>query len=173
MSFPRRLLLLGSASAVAGCGFHPVYGPLAKGSGTVRPELASIFVAVMPERQGQLLRQALQRRFEGTDASVSKRYELTGGLGISAEGLGIQQDNSSTRVRVNGSCTWNLTELGSTPKLLTTGSARATDGYDVNNQQYFATDLENSATIRRLAETIADQITLDLAVYFRRRAEAV
>ena len=170
MTVPRRLVLLGAVSGLAGCGFHPVYGPLSKG-GTVRPELAAIFVAVMPERPGQLLRQALQRRFEGADAGVSKRYELTGGLAIGNEGIGIQQDTSSTRVRVNASASWRLSELGSTPKLLTTGSARATDGYDVNDQQYFATDLENSAVVSRLAETVADQIALDLAIYFRRRAE--
>ena len=171
MSLARRTLLLGAASGLAGCGFHPVYGPLANG-GTIRPELASVFVAVMPERQGQLLRQALQRRFEGTDGSVSKRYELTGGLAIGAEGLGIQQDTSATRVRINGTADWKLTELGTVSKPLTSGSARALDGYDVNNQQYFATDLETSAAIARIAETVADQITLELALFFRKRAQA-
>ncbi len=172
MSVTRRVLLLGAASGLSGCGFHPVYGPLAKGGATVRPELAAIFVAVMAERQGQLLRQALQRRFEGTDASVAKRYELTGGLGIAIETLGIQQDSSATRVRVTGNSNWSLSTLGAKPAVIKTGFARALDGYNVNNQQYFASDLEQSAAIKRLAETIADQITLDLAVFFRTRAEA-
>ena len=171
MSVARRMLLLGASAGLAGCGFHPVYGPLANGGGTVRPELAAIFVAVMPERQGQLLRQALERRFEGTDGSATKLYELTGGMNIAEEGIGIQQDSSSDRVRINASIAWTLTELGLKPKTITSGSARATDGYNVNDQQYFAADLENSAAIRRLAETLADQVTLDLAVFFRKRAE--
>ena len=167
----RRSLLLGLASSLAGCGFHPVYGPLAKGGGTVRPELAAIYVAVMPERQGQLLRQALQRRFEGADADVTKRYELTGGLVTSNEALGIQSDTSASRVRINGSASWTLTAFGSKPVIVTRGVAKATDGFNINNQQYFALDLENSAAVKRIAETIADQIALDLAVFFRKRAD--
>ncbi len=162
----RGVLALGAAASVGGCGFRPLYGTLASG-GTVRPELAAIYVAVMYERQGQLLRQALQRRFEGTDASVAKRFELTGGLAVNAEGIGIQGDSSSTRVRLNASSTWTLRRLDVATTPVTNGVARAIDGYNINNQEYFAADLEQSAAIRRLADTVADQITQDLAVYFR------
>ncbi len=171
MRLGRRALLLGAASGVSGCGFHPLYGPLAHG-GAVGPELASIYVAVMPERQGQLLRQALQRRFEGADAGVAKQYELTGGLSIAGEQLGIQQDTSATRIRLNGSASWVLRKLDPQGTVLTQGSARAIDGYNINNQQYFATDLEQGAAFRRLAETVADSITLEVAIFLRKRAEA-
>ena len=42
--------------------------------GMVTEELQAIYVAVMAERSGQLLRQALQRRFEGTGGGVAKKY---------------------------------------------------------------------------------------------------
>ncbi len=170
MKAARRALLVGGAASLAGCGFRPLYGPVSKGA-AVQPEMAAIFVAVMPERQGQLLRQALQRRFEGADSGVAKRYEVTGGLSITAEGLGIQQDTSSTRVRYNATSGWTLRTLGLQPVDLTKGNARATDGINVNNQQYFAADLEQAAAFKRLAETVADQITLDIAAFFRKRAE--
>lgn len=172
MTLRRRAVLTGAASGLAGCGFHPLYGPLTKG-GTIGPELASIYVAVMAERPGQLLRQALQQRLEGAGSGIAKQYELTGGLAISAEAIGIQQDTSTTRVRINASAGWGLRKLDPQQTLLTSGTARATDGYNVNNQQYFAADLEQSATYRRLADTIADQITLEIAAFFRKRAEAV
>jgi LPS-assembly lipoprotein len=168
----RRAVLVGAASGLAGCGFHPLYGPLAKG-GTISPEMASIYVAVMSERSGQLLRQALQQRLEGADSGVVKQYELTGGLSIAAEAIGIQQDTSSTRVRMNGTAGWTLRKLDVQQSLLTSGTGRATDGYNVNNQQYFAADLEQSAAVRRIADTVADQITLEIAAFFRKRAEAV
>lgn len=172
MMLGRRLVLTGAASGLAGCGFHPLYGPLAKG-GTIMPELASIYVAVMAERSGQLLRQALQQRLEGAGSGVAKQYELIGSLGVSAEGIGIQADTSTTRVRMNGTAGWSLRQLDPKQTVLTAGTARATDGYNVNNQQYFAADLEQSAAVRRLADTIADQITLDVAAFFRKRAESV
>ncbi len=169
MTVGRRALLLGAAGALSGCGFHPIYAPTARG-GTIGPELASIYVGVMAERQGQLLRQALQRRLEGTDAGVAKQYELTGGLAISIEAIGIQEDTSATRVRINGSSNWTLRKLDLHSTLVTQGLARATDGYNVNDQEYFAADLEQGAAYGRIAETIASEITLDLAAYFRQLA---
>jgi hypothetical protein len=46
------------------------------------------------------------------------------------------------------------------------------DGLNIFDAQYFAGDLENEAVTRRLADALADQITIQLAAYFRRRATA-
>lgn len=165
----RRLLLLGAASGLSGCGFHPVYGPLAKG-GTIRPEMAAIYVAIFPERTGQLLRQALQQRFEGTGEGVAKIYELSGGFSIAAEAIGIQQDSSSNRVRLDSRSSWQLRKLDPKQTLLTTGANHFIDGFNINNQQYFAADLEQASAFERLAQTTADQIALDIALYFRKQA---
>ncbi len=56
-------------------------------------------------------------------------------------------------------------------RTLTSGSARAVDGYDVINQQFFAGDLENEQVVRRLAEAVADQVMLQLADYFDAHAQ--
>ena len=55
---------------------------------------------------------------------------------------------------------------------LTGGNARAMDGVNINNQQYFALELEQAAAFRRIAENVADQITLDVASFLKKRAEA-
>jgi hypothetical protein len=44
------------------------------------------------------------------------------------------------------------------------------DGYNVIDQQYFALDMEQEATYRRVMEALADQITQQLAIYFDRQA---
>ena len=52
-------------AVLSGCGLHPMYA--AAGNGTPGPAqvgLAQIAVAPLYERAGQLLRQALQERFE-------------------------------------------------------------------------------------------------------------
>ena len=43
---------------------------------------------------------------------------------------------------------------------------------NILDSQYFALDLENEAVQKRVAEALADQIAIQLAAYFRRRAAA-
>lgn len=163
----RRLLVAGAAAGLGGCGFQPLYGRYGATGGALAPEFASIYVKVMSERTGQLLRQALQQRLAGTDDSGVKHYELSGGLAIAAEAIGVQQDTSSTRTRLTASSNWTLKKLDLASTTVTSGTARAVDGININNQEYFAADLESSAAYRRLADIVADQITQDLAIYFR------
>ena len=159
-----------AAASLAGCGFHPLYLPASSGGGPVPAELAAIYVTIEAERAGQLLRQALQRRLEGPGLGVAKRYELAAAPAISAEGLGIQTDTSTTRIRLNATATWYLRALDPQRTLLATGSARVLDGYNILNQQYFAADLENEAAIKRIDESLADQIVQQVAIFLRRRA---
>lgn len=161
----RRALVAGLAAGLGGCGFAPLYGR--RGVGALRPELASIYVTVMAERQGQLLRQALQQRLAGADEGGVKQYELLGGLSIAAEALGIQQDTSSNRLRFNATTNWTLRKLDVANTVVASGVAKAVDGININNQEYFAADLETSSAYRRLADEVADKIVLDLAIYFR------
>ena len=166
----RRAALAGTA-LLAGCGFHPLYAPAADGDmGPAQADLAAIWVPVIPERAGQLLRQALQRRLEGAGTGIAKRYTLTVGFALSADSLGIRPDSTATRVRIIGAAPWSLTSDTLDHRLLKQGQAHAVDGYNILDQEYFAADLENETITRRVADTLADQIVEQLAVYFRRAA---
>lgn len=169
----RRMLALTATAAVSGCGFQPVYMPTATGNaGVAQRELAAIQVALIPDRPGQLLRQALQDRLERGASGVARRYDLTVGFGIAGEGIAIQSDNTATRVRAIGSANWTLVAQDPGRTRLTAGYAKAVDAFNILDSQYFAADLENEAVQKRLAEALADQITLQLAVFFRKRAAA-
>jgi len=169
----RRRRIFGSlmgAAAVAGCGFQPMYLPDGKaGGGPAQEGLSEISVAIIPNRPGQLLRQALQARFERGGAAVARKYDLYVAYGISQQGVGIQPDSSVTRTRIVGNASWNLLAQDATRSSLTSGTARSVDGVDVVNEQFFAADINVEAAQKRVAETIADQITLQLAAYFRRK----
>lgn len=160
----RRGLVLGAPLALAACGFHPLYGTGT--TGPVRPELASIYVTLLPERNGQLLRQALQQRLEGTGSGTAKRYELSAGFVIVGEGIAIRPDGTSTRSRLIGNASWTLYALSPTRTAVTSGNARAVDGLSVVNAQYLAADLETEVASRRVADAVADQITQRLAAFF-------
>jgi len=167
----RSFLGLGLGLCATGCGFRPVYMPSASGGpGIAARELAAIDVAIIPDRPGQLLRQALQKRFEGSGAGVARIYTLGVDYSIGGEGIAIQQDNSVTRIRLIARGSWSLRAQDPAQTRLANGSARAVDGLNIFDQQFFAADLENEAVQRRLAELVADQITIQLAAFFRHRA---
>ena len=158
----RRVLVLGLAGITAGCGFHPVYGQGQPGSAA----LAAVYVNIIPNRSGQLLRQALQARLEGTSGDVPKRYTLGVGFFEAISGLDVQADNSTTRNRTVGNATWSLRSADNPAVQLAGGSVRSVDGYNIIDEQFFYLDLEEDAAEHRLAQALADQIVLAMGVYF-------
>jgi LPS-assembly lipoprotein len=167
----RRGLLAVLPTAVAlvlgGCGWHSPYAPSAEGqAGPGRTGLGLVNIPVVPERAGQELREALQARFDHGDAPVAKKYDLTINYGVGTEGLGIQPDNSTTRIRIIGNVSWALVTRDARRATVTSGQARVVDGLNPFNEQYFAQDLETEAVIRRVSEALAEKITADLALWF-------
>jgi LPS-assembly lipoprotein len=169
----RRWLLPGLLAlpvVLAGCGFQPVYMPTASGKpGVAQRELAAVYVPIIPDRPGQLLRQALQKRL-GDDAGGASAYDLQVRFAVAGEGIGIEPDTIATRVRLIGTANWTLIAHDAARSTLTSGSARSLDGLNIFDEQYFASDLESEAVQGRIAENLAQQITTQLAVWFRKRA---
>ena len=169
----RRAVLLAGGAVLTGCGFRPLYAPASSGAaGPASAEMAAIFVPVFAERSGQLLRQALQQRFEGSGTGIAKKYELIAAMTISADAIGIQRDSSSSRVRLIAAAPWFLRVLSLEHPVLAQGNSRVLDGYNIINQQYFAADLENETVTRRMASALADQITVQVGAFFLRQAAA-
>ncbi len=164
----RRALVAGLVAATSGCGFHPVYGNAGSGAGQAR--LAEVYVGLIPNRPGQLLRQALQARLEGT-ADLPKRYTLNVGYAETVQGLNVQADNSTTRNRDISVATWSLQLVDSPAVTLVSGTARSLDGYNILDEQFFYANLEQEEAQRRQVEALADQIALALGAYFDRNPE--
>lgn len=170
----RRAVLVGLAGGgLAGCGFHPLYrGTVSGNEGSARRELAGVFVDVIPDRPGQLLRQALQDRFQGSAGGDGSVYALHVDYSIAGEGIGVQSDNTVTRVRLIARALYTLRTREGAHAAVTSGAARAVDATNVIENQLFAADLETEAAQGRLANAVADQVTLQLAAFFRKRALA-
>ena len=167
----RHVLLLGFVLALGGCGFQPLYGSAGNGvAGPAEAGLAQVSVGLIPERSGQLLREALQERFERGGGGVAARYDLSIAYAVSGDALAIQPDSSASRVRLLAAATWWLTAQDPLRRTLTSGTARAMDAYNLINTQLFASDLDNEAVQRRLADAVAAQITLQLASWFDKQA---
>jgi len=170
----RRLLGLAAGLALtplAGCGFRPVYMPTASGDpGPAARELAAIHVALIPDRPGQLLRQALQQRLHGTDEGGERRYDLAVFYWITGEGVATLPDSTNTSTRMTAHANWTLSARDAAHTKIAVGSARALESFNGFDTQYFAGDLQSQQVTAQLAQQVADQITLRLATMFRARA---
>jgi LPS-assembly lipoprotein len=156
---------------LAACGFKPMYAASGTGQdGPATTGLAQISVGLIPERTGQLLRNALQERFERAGVTAARRYDLAVVFQFSADAISVQQDSSITRERFIGLANYRLISQDPSRATLTTGVARAVDGLNVFDQQFFAVDQETETVQRRVAEAVADQIALQLAAFFNKRA---
>ncbi len=171
-SLSRRHLLAAilPLTALTACGFQPVYMPTASGKpGVAQRELAAVSVGIIPDRPGQLLRQALQQRM-ASDGGGQRRYDLRVTYWIAGEGVSILSDSSATRLRLTAYANWTLVSNDTAQVRLTNGQARAIDAMNVFDQQFFALDLQNETVQQRLAEQVAEQITTQLALWFREQA---
>jgi LPS-assembly lipoprotein len=168
----RRLLLLGSAAgSLSGCGFRPIYMPSAGGEpGVAQRELSAIYVSLIPDRPGQLLRQALQQRLQGAGSSAAALYTLNVNYWITGEAIGIQPSNVATRVRYFGNASWTLIGRDPGQTHLIDGYSRAENAINLVSEQYFSADLQTEAGYGFLAQAVAKEITDRLAIFFRQKA---
>jgi hypothetical protein len=166
----RRSLCAALTTTLAGCGFQPVYMPTASGkAGVAQRELSTVFVRIIPERPGQVLRQALQKRF-ADDSGTPPQYDLQVRFSVAGEGIGVITGDISTRVRLIGNASYTLLAHDAAQTVLTSGDARAVDGLNIFDEQYFASTLETEVVQTRIADNVADQIATQLAIWFRKRA---
>ncbi|HEY4252440.1 MAG TPA: LPS assembly lipoprotein LptE [Roseomonas sp.] len=160
----RHLFALGAALALPGCGFRPLY---ATGGGTnpdAQTELSAVRVALVGERNGQILRRALQQRLQSE--GVPARYDLHTAISFGTDVQGYRQDGTPSRVRYTATANWQLFTLDTPPRPLTRGTERAFDAYNIPENQFFASDISSEASMRRMMDQLAEDMTRRLAVWF-------
>jgi LPS-assembly lipoprotein len=162
--------LAATTASLAGCGIHPLYAPNAFGgddaNAAVQQHLREVQVGFIPDRDGQLLRYALQDRLEAGQTAEITRYDLIIRYNISSIGLGLLNDNTTTYARIIAVAAWSLNAQDADRTVLTKSVSQAVDGLNSFDNQPFAQDLEVEVVHKRLANALADQITLRLAHYF-------
>jgi LPS-assembly lipoprotein len=163
-TLPRRIAVLVVVATLAGCGFHPLYGR-SSGNAQIAPEMASIYIEPIADRQGQLLRNALLGRMSSEGQA---HYRLEVKLTTTETQVLLQPDQTSAINGIGYQADFTLFE-GTTA--LTKGSISRSFSFDFLNQQYSNVSALNSIE-RRAAEEIATQISDVLATYFVRAERA-
>ena len=153
--------------ALAGCGFRPLYGTRA-GDPRVTAELASIYVQPLPDRDGQLVHNALLVRLNPGGEAQQMRYRLETTVTVNEGQVALQKDETATRANVSFATAYTLYEGDIA---LTTGHISRTFSFDYIPQQY-SNISARSDVARRAAEEIANEIRDRVAAYFLAAAKA-
>jgi LPS-assembly lipoprotein len=167
----KALALLASLTGLTACGFTPLYGDNSSDA-NVEQKMDEVSVGIIPDRTGQLLRQALQDQLQIAGAPTQERYQLSVSYAIISEATGIQEDTSATRERFSASASWALAPIGNPNKPLVTGGASTEDALNIIDQQYFQITLETNTVNQQLANEIAAQISAQVAAYFKTHPNA-
>ncbi len=162
-SNPRKFLPVLGLLALGGCGFTPLYGQ--SGGTTVARKLDTVAVGNIPDRTGQMLRESLETQMHAAGAPDTELYSLTVDYSIGDTAIGIQQDTAANRNRFIANAKWVLSPIAGGPPLAT-GMATTENAANIVDQQYFALTLETDTVNQQLADTIAAQITSQVAAYF-------
>jgi LPS-assembly lipoprotein len=156
--------LLLAGLALAGCGFHPLYGER-----EIAPsaDLAAVDVRPIPNRIGQMLELRLRDTFNPSGASVPKLYALQVVLQESRGNFAIRKDGTASREIYDIYCTFTLYRAGDHQSLFA-GQFRSNDSFDVAENEYSVVVAEQNAQSRAVRD-IGDNIRERVALFLRRQ----
>ncbi len=164
-------LALGLALAAAGCGFRPLYerggGPDCEGPGAAA-HMAAVRVAPIPDRAGQILRNALSDALAPGGRAGGAAYRLDVALEETRTDLVIRRDSASTFAKLRATGRWTLSDAA-TGKALTRGRSEATAVFNIVESGYANLNARRAAR-ERAARAVAADIHARLALFFRRHA---
>jgi len=147
--------------ALAACGFRPMYG-----RSNLSPQLASIYVEPIPERDGYELRTRLIDLLQSDGQQAGKRYHLRISMNESSQGIALQNDATITRYNNRLEARYTLSDMRG--NVLTTGTQTEVSAYNVVQSPYATLTAQQDAS-KRAAQDVAERIHLDLGAWFRKQ----
>ena len=159
----RQLAVIALCLALAACGFRPMYG-----RSNLSPQLASIFVEPIAERDGYELRTRLIDLLQSDGQAAGKRYHLRILMNESSQGIALQNDATITRYNNRLEAHYVLSDMQGHE--LTSGSQTELSAYNVVQSPYATLTAQQDAS-KRAAQDVAERIHLDLGAWFRNHAK--
>lgn len=156
--------LLVAATALAGCGFRPLYGDV---PGAVpEPRLAAVDIGLIADRSGQVLRNRLLTRMQPRGPVDPPTHVLDIDLVESRTGIAVQRDETATRTNLTVIAHLALTDL-ETGELALVQSVSAYASYDTLLAEYATLSAERDARERAVID-LAERIATVIALYLQR-----
>jgi len=145
----RRAFALAGLTALAGCGFTPVYGP----GGSASALAGALSVTVPATAEGTALGLRIEQRL---GPATSGRYLLNVELTLSERDIATAADQTITRFNVDGAARWTLTDR-TADSVVASGTERSFTGYSATGTTV-ATQAARRDARDRLAVILADLI---------------
>jgi LPS-assembly lipoprotein len=158
-----RAFLVAVSLALAGCGYHPLYGNRA--DEVKSGDLSQIYVAAISDRPGQQLRNYLLDQVNANGQPARPIYTLQTSLTIASTGVSLSRDNTNSRTNITAIAKYSLQETAS-GKILFAATSRGTDSYDVLLSD-FATLTSREDAVNRALREVADDMGTKISVYFQ------
>lgn len=173
LSTVRRLIVGLLLACLAGCGFQPLYlsGGEEPGELAVGGELASVDVAPIPDRVGQLVRNDLLFLLAPTVDQRTAAYRLNVRLIETIGELAVERTGFATRANLRLMASFSLVDLD-TGKPVVNSRARAISSYNIVDAS-FSTLVAQNAARERAARRIAEDIRARISAYFAGRETAL
>ena len=154
----KKLAVLAACLLLGACGFRPMYGK------SLAPQLSSVFVEPIAERDGYELRTSLIDALRSDGDPAGKLYRLKIVLNETSQGIALQNDASITRYNNRMEARYTLSDVRG--NVLTSGIQTELSAYNVVQSPYATLVAEQDAS-KRAAQDVAERIHLDLGVWFR------
>jgi LPS-assembly lipoprotein len=160
----RRGALLAALLALAGCGFHPLYGNTTGAVPVnVQQQLESIRIVPSPDRMGQRLYNDLRDMLNPRGVPAKPNYVLAVQLVESQQQLLLEQDQAATRTYLLITANYHLKVADGQAEVLS-GTVRTRTGFNLLTNEYASLVAQQNAEERAAAE-LADSIRQRLALY--------
>jgi LPS-assembly lipoprotein len=156
------------AALAAGCGFRPLYATGGEGEPATASQLADVEVGIIPDRDGQVLRNFLIERINPDGRNTAGRYQLAVAIVERQQELGIEKDSTARRANMIVVANFELRQAGADLPLTRQRVASITS-FNILDDQFATLSAEQDAR-RRALRQVSDDIRTQLALYFARAA---
>ena len=155
---------------LSACGFTPVYSTIGDNANAVSNELSDIKIALIPDQEGQMLRNSLIDRFYKNGYPTNPKYQLTVSKILeTVKDLDVTITSDTTRAQLQLKSTFRLTNI-KTEELVIDHKLRATTSYNVLGSE-FATRVTERNARENAIEDLARQIERDISIYLKTKSE--
>ena len=164
-----KLIALSAILATTACGFSPIYGNYNRSdSVSVERSIANIDIAIIPNKEGQHLRNELIDRFYQNGYPTNARYQLhVRRIQESSSNLDITKSSDATRAQLKLSSSMTLTDM-STGEEVMKRALKAITSYNILSSQFTTRVSEQDAREAALNE-LANQIETHIALYLNKQ----
>jgi LPS-assembly lipoprotein len=164
----RSFLFALCAVGLSGCGFEPLLGTTGNSTDAIA-QLASIRIEPIPDRSGQVLRNALLDRLTPQAQTRGAQYVLRIRLEEPRQTILLRRDDIISRSSYSAQATYELSDAKG--QRLFAGSSHFTTDYEIATSE-FATRTSLESARDRVMELVAGDIRNQLALGFRQRQNA-